>query len=182
MKSKNFKNAALVASMLLAAVAAQAGMKDKGVGEAAGTSRAEARAEINSTSGIVRLPISVDLTGVTISGKGAALGGYVARIDFDPAQVEFVGVKGGSSKAFATAPYATNATQANHEGLLKLTAVNTADRTASGMVSVANAEFREIQTGGRSSIHVSLESVASMLIRDASGETRLYTIKTSDVE
>ncbi|HVT03017.1 MAG TPA: hypothetical protein VHL58_06525 [Thermoanaerobaculia bacterium] len=183
MKIRNLRSAALIASLLLAAVAGQAAVQDKNAGEvASGASRIEARAELVKATRIVRLPVSVDLTRVTIFGKGATLGGYVARIEFDPSSVELVGVKGGSSKGFAAEPFATNTTKANHDGVLKLTAVNTEDLTASGMVSVANVEFREIEAGGRSSIQVSLESVASMLMRDASGEAKLYAIKASDVE
>ena len=112
----------------------------------------------------VRVPITVDLTGVTVQGRAVELGAYVVRIDFDPARVQFVEARPGTD--FGRDVVTTQIDRANAVGWVKLTSVQAGERGPSGVVNLTNASFRELVEGGASSIRVSVESLASTLIQD----------------
>ena len=57
------------------------------------------------------VPISVDLSKVTMNGKPAVLDGYMVRIDFDRTRVEFLGASGGRTVSFPGPPSSRTSTR-----------------------------------------------------------------------
>lgn len=162
---------------LMVCSAAFAEKSDRQPGDRAVSGEARvAASKLRHEKDAVTVPVTLDLTGVKIDGRDAILGGYVARVTFDPAQVRFVAARGGEAKAFARDPYATNADQANRDGVVKLAGVNVEFNDAVGTLNVAQLQFVEKQPGGSASIRVAFDSVASALVKEASGEMSQHSI------
>lgn len=176
MKKNRIRIGLIAAAAVVATVATAAGQRTQ---SADGTARVATRVE-RSADRQVRMPVDIDLTSVSARGSVVALGGYVARLDFDATKVEYVSVAGGSSKAFSAEPIATNADRANDQGVVKLAAYNTADDSATGKLNVANVVFRELARGGAASIKVTIESASSTLVKDASGAIQQFEIRVAE--
>ena len=147
------KRTLIFAAALLAAIPLLGGPREDRDDTArvhAGAGRAE------RALGLVRVPVEIDLTAVH-----AVLGGYVARINFDPAALTFVGAAGGKTLEFHADPAFTNAAKANAEGVVRIAAAQTSERGPTGKVSVAMLTFREIVAGGAESLHITIESAAA---------------------
>lgn len=135
-----------------------------------------AAAKIRQEKQAITVPVTLDLGGVRISGRDAALGAYVASVQFDPEQVTYVAVRGGEAKGFEKAPYATNREKANGAGLVKLAAVNTEVTDATGLLNVAQLQFVEKRPGGAESIAIRFDSVASTVVKEANGELSQHNL------
>lgn len=117
------------------------------------------------------VPVDVDLTGVVVDGLPAELGAYVLRLEFDPARVTVLSVKGGNAP-FADLPVATDLDKANAAGRLGLTAVQISSEKASGVVRVARVLFTEVEPGGRDTVKVRVHSLSTPLMqRPSAGST-----------
>lgn len=134
-----------------------------------GRARADLIVDRDRNSPNFVVPVRVDLGSVALDGELLVLGAYIARIDFDPAAVSYLGTEGGEEPRFATAPFATDPAIANAQGFVKLTAVQLDEIGPVGLVSVARARFRELQPMGSQTITLRLESVASALRRNDDG-------------
>lgn|GEM_PF-7060897 len=121
--------------------------------------------------GLVRIPIE-------ISVPNAILGGYVARITFDPAVLTFVSAAGGASPEFKADPAYTFTQKANETGVVRIAAAQTNQYGPTGKVSVAMVTFRELVAGGANSIKVTIESAASALPRDGHPTTLVLPVDT----
>jgi len=115
----------------------------------------------------VSVPVSVDLTGVMVAGRPAELGGYLARIEFDPAVVRFVDAAPGAG--FDSAVVTTEAEKANTRGVVKMTSVRPGFEGPAGVIHVATARFEILAPGGADTIRVTIDSLSSVLIRDEEG-------------
>lgn len=121
--------------------------------------------------GVVRIPIEVNV-------PNAILGGYVARITFDPAVLTFVSAAGGATSEFKADPAYTYTQKANETGVLRVAAAQTSQVGPTGKVSVATLTFREIVAGGAGSVTVTIESAASALPRDRSTTSLALPVDT----
>ena len=177
---KKMKQLLVAAGILAAAMSALAVQQQN---EVSGQATSDLRVERESRrSNTLTAPINVNLKLVGINGQPAILGAYVARVEFNPSEVEVRLVKGGASKAFSGDPIFTELSKANKDGLLKLTAWNTSDDSASGDVSVAKVIFRELRDGGAETIRISIDSVSSTVVKDAGGEAKQYAITVAAAE
>ncbi len=118
------------------------------------------------------VPVDVDLTGVVVDGLPAELGAYVLRLEYDPARVTVLSVKGGNAP-FADLPVATDLEKANAAGRLGLTAVQISSEKASGVVRVARVLFTEVEPGGRETVKVRVHSLSTPLMQRASSGSTL---------
>lgn len=98
---------------------------------------------------------------LSVDSGDLVLSGYVFRVDFDPAAVEYVSVAAGTDALFNTTPFATDVKKANAEGHLKIVAVQTNRNAPVGEVSVATATFIEKRSDGASTIRIHLEQAAT---------------------
>src|SRR2546430_12624898 len=78
--------------------------------------------------GLVRIPIEINV-------PHAVLGGYVARITFDPAALTFVSAAGGASAEFHAEPAYTFTQKANESGVIRIAAAQTSPYGPTGQVS-----------------------------------------------
>jgi len=158
---------AITAATLLLASSLFAGEPLSEDGRQIGARLAAHKERVQST---VRIPVTIDLTGVIVNTTPAVLGAYLLRADFDPTLVKFVGAKGGSTIEFSAAPMATDAEKANGQGWVKIVAVQPNMSTPVGKVSVATLEFEEIVPGGASSIKTVIEQLAAQPAPDGNGD------------
>lgn len=112
-------------------------------------------------SGVTTVAVTVDLSGVVIDGKPAVLGGYIARVTFDPAAVTYLGTDGGSDPFFHAAPASTDAAKANHDGQLRVVGVQTNPDAPAGVIDVASLRFSETRAHGIDSVRIVLEQAAA---------------------
>lgn len=98
---------------------------------------------------------------LSVDSADTVLSGYLLRVDFDPAAVEYVSIAAGTDPLFNTAPFATDAKKANADGHLKVVAVQTNRNAPVGEVSVATATFIEKRPDGASTIKIHLEQAAT---------------------
>jgi len=102
----------------------------------------------------IKVALGVDSGDVVLSG-------YMLRVDFDPAAVEYVSVAAGTDPLFNTDPFATDAKKANADGHVKVIGVQTNHNAPVGEVSVATATFIEKLPDGAATIKVHLEQAAT---------------------
>lgn len=117
----------------------------------------------------VFVTVQIDLADVLLDGRPAVLGAYVARLDFDPDAVVYLGAEGGADFRFAAPPISTDPAIANAQGVVKLAAVQIDQTGPIGAVVVARATFLEVRRGGAQTIALHLESVATALRSDSAG-------------
>lgn len=111
------------------------------------------------------LPVTIDLSSVSVDNQPVVLGAYVAQIRFDPKKVQIVSVERGTDGDFSrTPPITTSREKANEEGLLSITGVQTG-MSAASILNVANVRAIEIVPGGASTISIRLDSAATALHR-----------------
>lgn len=118
-------------------------------------------ASIEQAGSAVRLPVTLDLTGIDVDSAPAVLGGYVLRATFDPNQVRFEAAAGGTNPMFSAAPVTTMADKANAEGWVKVVGYQTNLYAPTGAVSVASLQFTELVPGGASTIRLELTDAAA---------------------
>ena len=169
----NIKALTVAAAVLLLASPVSAGESSRHRSVTPPTARVvgivDVIADVQHEAGGVRVPLVVDLSGVTLESVPAVLGAYLVKATFDPAKLRYVRVSGGSTPQFMEPPTATNVIRANAEGWVKITAAQSDRYAPVGKVSIASLEFQEIVPGGASSIVVRIESAAAATTPDSQG-------------
>ncbi|HEV7766444.1 MAG TPA: Ig-like domain repeat protein, partial [Thermoanaerobaculia bacterium] len=116
----------------------------------------------------VAFPVRIDLTGVRIDEQPATLGSYVVRVTFDPDRVRVRSVRGGATPQFAATPAATEASVANHSGVLRISGVQLDRYAPIGLIEVAQVRLIEIAPDGLSSVTLEIESLARSFVPSSS--------------
>ncbi|MEO6326485.1 MAG: hypothetical protein ABIT01_21375 [Thermoanaerobaculia bacterium] len=119
--------------------------------------------------GVIRIPLTIDLSDVTTDGRLAVLGAYIVAFDFDRTKVAFVGVARGEAPEFTLVPACTPVTKANELGLVKIVGDQGTENLPTGVISVAVVTFRELTPGGAATIKPRIEGLASSLRKNREG-------------
>src|SRR5699024_5505222 len=117
----NMKNMRTILSVAASAVLMASVVSAAETSSAASTGRPlRAAVRTERAGAVVRVPVSIDLAGVSVDTSPAVLGAYMLQVDFNPAVVRFTGARGGSTPQFSANPVFTPLETANANGMAKV--------------------------------------------------------------
>jgi hypothetical protein len=111
----------------------------------------------------VSIPLSLDMSGVTVGGQPVGVGGYVLRVTYDTQRVAITGVSPAPASPFPEAPVFTDPSSAASTGVLRIVSALPLRVGALGVVPLGVIQVQERVPGAAAQVQIQVEQLASGL-------------------